>query len=134
MSQETDLLMDRKPEAPAPRRDPLLTVMAGLLSMLLWLTAVSLYVFIIVRLERLFDGFKMKLPWLTELVIHESRWALPAITIAAFVVCIALGKRSRWAWPFVLIFLPLIINVVVGVSLGLAYMELPDGLSGGGKK
>jgi cytochrome bd-type quinol oxidase subunit 2 len=134
MTQETHLPLDRTPAPTALPRDPLLIMVAGLLSMLLWLTVVGQLVFLVPRMERLFGEFKM--PLLTEWVIHDSRWAVPAVTIATLLVCIALGKRSRWAWPFLLILLPLIINVLVGVSLYFPYMELVEGhgLSGGGKK
>ena len=129
MTQEADLLRGRPPEQAVPRRDPVLIVTAGVLSLLLWLAVVGQLVFFVPIIE----GFKMKLPWQTELVVNESLWAVPAITIAAFVACVVLGKRSRWAWPFLLILLPLILNVLVCVSFYLPLMEL-HGLSGGGKK
>ena len=134
MTKEADLQLDHIPASAALPHDPLLIVVAGLLSMLLWLTVVGQLVFFVPRVEQLFVEFRMKMPWLTQHVIHDCRWAVPAVTIATFVACIALGKRSRWAWPFLLILLPFLINVLVGVSLYFPYMALLDGLSGGGKK
>ena len=133
MSYQAGLPSDRAPEPPAPPLNPLLMVVSFVLSFLLWLTVVCQYVFIVPRVERLFGDFRMKLPWLTEQVLHHYRWAVPAITVAAFLVCIALGRRSSWPWLFLLILLPLIINVLVGVSLYFPNMELLDGLSGGKK-
>jgi hypothetical protein len=133
MSHDADLPLDHSPKPAAPPRDPLLIVVAGLLSLLLWSAVVAQYVWIVLWVERLFVEFKMKLPWLTQHVVHEGKWAVPAITIATLLVCIALGKRSRWAWPFLLILLPLMINVFLGVSLYFPFLEI-HGLSGGGKK
>ncbi len=109
-------------------------VVCGVLSFLLWLAVVAQLVFIVPRSEGVFGDFKMKMPLLTEWVIHHSRWAVPAIAITALLVCISLGRRSPWPWLFLLLLLPLVINVLVGASLYFPYMELLDGLGGGGKK
>jgi type II secretory pathway component PulF len=126
-----------QPTPSAPAASPpnlLLMVVSGVLSFLLWLAVVVQFVFLVPRFERLFGEFKMKMPLLTEWVIHHSRWAVPAIAITALLVCISLGRRSRWPWLFLLFLLPLVINVLVGVSLYFPYMVLLDGLEGGGKK
>jgi ABC-type polysaccharide/polyol phosphate export permease len=117
----------------APRSNLLLMVVFGLLSLFLWLAVVAQLVFIVPSLERLSGEFRMKMPLLTELVIHGSRWAVPTITVAVLLVCIGLGRRSPWPWLFLLFLLPLVINLLVGVSLYSPYMELMEGLGGGEK-
>lgn len=121
---------------PAPSSSLLLVVVASVLSSLLWLGVIGQTFVLVPRCERLFGEFRMKLPTVTEWVIAGSRWVVPAVTIAVLVVCLALGKRSPWAWLFLLFLLPFVANVFIGVSLYFPYMELLDGfgLSGGGKK
>lgn len=131
--QPTDPNLDQPAPAASPP-DLLLIGVSGVVSFLLWLPVVAQLVFVVPRFERTFGEFKMKLPLLTELVIHHSRWAVPAIAIAALLVCISLGRRSRWPWLVLLFLLPLVINVLIGVSLYFPYMELLDGLGGGGKR
>lgn len=88
------------------------------------------------RCQRLFGDFRMKLPIVTEHVIHDSGWAVPAVALATLIVCLALGRRSHWPWLFLLLLLPLVVNVLVCASLYFPYMEMLEGLSlgGGGKK
>lgn len=132
MAQEPHLPADHTP-TPPPAPNPLLLVVSGVLSFLLWLPVVGQLVFIVPRCERSLGEFKMKLPLLTEWVIRDSRWAVPAITIVTLLVCIGFGRRSPWPWVFLLFLLPLVINVVVGTSLLIPFMGLIEGL-GGGKK
>src|SRR5438552_2340571 len=127
MSQGADLPSDHTPAQAAPPPNLLLMVVAGILSFLLWLAVIGQIVILVPRDERLFGEFGMKVPLLTEWVIRDSRWAVPAITIAAFVVCIGFGRRSPWPWLFLLLLLPLVINVFVGVSLYFPYMEMLEG-------
>jgi type II secretory pathway component PulF len=134
MTQEAPLPLDPRSTPAAPPPSPLLIVVSGVVSLLLWLSVVGQLVFLVPTLERAFREFKMKMPLLSEWVIHYSRWAVPAITIAALLVCIGLSRRSPWPWLFLLFLLPLVINVVVGVSLYFPYMELMEGLAGGPKK
>ena len=131
MTQDAELPLDRKPDPAAPPRSLLLIAMAGIVSVLLWLAVVGQFVFMVPRFERILAEFHMKPPLLTEWVIRDSRWAVPAITLAAFLVCIGLGRRSRWPWLFLLIALPFILNVLVCVSIYVPSMELLEGLIAG---
>lgn len=133
MTQEAQLPLHHSPES-APSRDPLLMVLTGVVSMLLWLALAGQLFFVVPQVARAFGEFRMKLPWLTELVIAESLWAVPVMAVATLVVCIAFAKRSNWPWAFLLILLPLIINGIVGASLFIPYLEMLDALQGGGKK
>lgn len=135
MTQEADLPLEHTPAPSAMPSYLLLMVVSGVLSVLLWLGVVGQLVFLVPRFERLFGEFKMKVPLLTEWVIRDSRWAVPAVTFAAFLVCIGLGRRTPWPWLFLLLLLPLVINGLVGVSLYFPFMELHEGLVlGGGEK
>jgi hypothetical protein len=133
MTQQAHLPSNDMPAPTAPPPSVLLMGVSGVLSLLLWLAVVGQLVIIVPRLERLFGDFGIKMPLLSQWVIQHSRWAVPTIAIAALLVCIGLGRRSPWPWVFLWFLLPLVINLLVGVSLYFPYMELLEGL-GGGKK
>ena len=136
MTQEAHLPLDPTPAPTAPPSNPLLMVVSGILSLLLWLAVVGQLVFLVPNAERLSREIPMTMPLLTQWVIYKSRWVVPNLTIAVLLVCIGVGRRSPWPWLFLLFLLPLVINVVVGVSLYFPSMVLLDvmGLGGGGKK
>lgn len=134
MTQEAHLPLDPTPAPTAPQFNLLLMVVSGILSLLLWLAVVGQLVFFVPGLERLSGEFRMQMPLLTQWVIRSSRWAVPTIAVAALAVCIGLGRRSPWPWLFLLFLLPLVINLLVGVSLCFPYLVLLDGLSGAPKK
>ncbi len=122
------------PPTPAAPPNLIMFVLAGVLSFLLWLAVAVQLLVLVPRCERLFSDFRMKLPMVTERVIRDSRWAVPAVALATLIVCLALGRRSHWPWLVLLLLLPLVVNVLVGASLLIPYMELLTALDGGGKK
>jgi hypothetical protein len=136
MTEEPYLPLGHTSTPAASPSNPLLFVVSGVLSFLLWLSVIGQLVFMVPRFERVFGEFRMKMSLmmvLTEWVIRDSRWAVPAITIGTLLVGIGLGRRSPWPWLFLLFLLPLVINVLVGVSLFYLHMELLEGLEGGKK-
>ena len=61
------------PTPPAQSSNPLLLVVADVLSSLLWLGVIWQLVVFVPRCERLFGEFRMKLPMVTVWVINDSR-------------------------------------------------------------
>lgn len=133
MNQDASLPLPHFPEPVAPRRDPVLIVVCGVMSLVLWMLVVAQFLVFVPKFENLASEFRMKLPWLTEWVIRDAGWCVPAILVVAIVACLALGRRSSWPWLFVLILLPLFLNLLVGLSIYFPYMELLEGLETGKK-
>jgi heme/copper-type cytochrome/quinol oxidase subunit 2 len=128
MMHSADLPMDHASQPPAAPRNLLLMVIWGALSLILWLGVAGQMVFIVPRFEKLFADFKMKTPLMTQWVIVDFWWVVPAFAVAVLLACLA--TRSRWAWLFLLILLPVIVNALIGVSLCFPYMDLLEGLGG----
>jgi hypothetical protein len=101
-------------------------------SAILWLAVAAELMILAPKSQRLFDDFKIAIPWATDLVIHHFWWAVPAIAIAALGGCFAI--RKQWAWNAALLVLPLLFNLIIIVSLYFPMLFLLDDLMGGGKK
>jgi ABC-type polysaccharide/polyol phosphate export permease len=130
---DTSLPLPHSSEPIAPRSSPALIVVTGVLSMVLWMTVIAQLVVFIPKFERLTSEFRIKLPLLTEWIVRDARWAVPALAVVVLLGCIAFGRRSSWPWLFLLILLPLVIDIVVGLSIYFPYMELLEGLEGAAK-
>ena len=122
------------PAPPTPPANLLLMVVSGIVSLFLWLGVIGQFTLAVPRFARVSGDFRMKLPLLTEWVVHQGWWIVFAVAIASLFVCLGVGRRSLWPWLFLLFLLPLAVNAVVGASLYFPYMDLLEGLEGGAKK
>lgn len=84
-------------------------------SFIFWFGVLTQLAFYVPSSRRLFDDFKMRTPLATDLVLHHWWWLIPGLIVASVAVCLA--TRSRWAWFFFLIVLPLALNVLIFVSM-----------------
>ena len=58
---------------------------------------------------------------------------MPVYTLLVFLLCLGLmyrRKQSRWGWLFLLLLLPLILNVFMFATLWIPYTQLIDGCPG----
>src|SRR5437773_11868765 len=92
------------------------------LSLALFLTWLSLMIFIVPGFERTFMDFRMRVPYLTELTINVSRWgvkywyvllivAVPGYAVIAFVSYFLRHQTKQrllcWLWFALIIVVPL---------------------------
>lgn len=121
------------------------TVVLFLVACLAFLATLAELVFIVPGFEKHFLDFKMKLPFITELTISVSRFAvkfwylaIPAIAVAgvfSFIVRHRVESRMpSVVWFGLLFVIFLAANVVLWASLIVPTFELLEVLGGGGKK
>jgi hypothetical protein len=120
-----------RPLVPASRLSIRFAGIVIAFSLLLWLTVCFQTLFVVPRFDRLFDEFRMSLPWITELVTRHSWWLAPGLIAASILACTLV--RFRWVWIMVLLVLPTIVNLTMIASLYFPYIELMGGLAGGKK-
>lgn len=111
---------------PYSTRTILLFAAIALFAAMAWCGVVFQLMIFVPRSAKLFADFRMRLPYLTELVLQQG-WLLAAIAaLVAFGCCLAI--RRNWAWSFLLLLLPMMLNVFILVSLYLPTMYLVIGL------
>ena len=126
--------MSQPPIAPANLEHPqrlsggtlILFVASALFASFAWLGIWFQMMFFVPRVAATFNEFKMKMPYLTELLMDQLWWIFPAALVVA--ILIGFAVRKRWAWAFLMIVLPLWLNIIVLVCLFLPTMQLLIGL------
>jgi type II secretory pathway component PulF len=115
---------------PPPRSGREIAIMVALvlLSTILWGAVVVVVMFVLPRFEKLFADFAMKLPFFTELVIRHSWWMVTTCFFIAGVICFT--TRSPWVRRICLLVVPLLLNLLIGLSLYYPYTALVAGLGG----
>jgi hypothetical protein len=134
MSHMADHPLDHAP--PGPANGLFLPLVFGTVSLLLWLVVAFQLVFIAPHCEKTFTDFKMKLPLVTEWVLHHAWLGAPLALIfwTAISLLLMLSKRTRWLGLMLLIAIPLLFNLAILAGLGIPYWELLDALGGGPQK
>ena len=128
--------------AAVAREVAIFSIIRFIASMAVMLILVVIFVFVVPRLETVYQDFGTKLPWITMLVLDIGRflhtplgWVTALLVAGVISVVIAvLPIRGRWLRLLILLVLA---GVVIGLALAvmLPIMNLMESLSGGtGKK
>lgn len=118
------------PQADLPRRDVsrsraiVVTVIAA--SAFLWLLAIFQMLFVVPRFEKTFAEFRMRVPYVTEIVIRHGTWFVPVCLLMAIAVCWM--RRSNLMWVLLLVLLPFFLNLVVAGSYYFPYRALASAM------
>ena len=105
----------------------ILMAVLGFFALCLWLGVAWQMFFYVPQSWQLFDEYKMRLPTMAELVIGHFWWLVPIVILATLAACLA--SRSKLAWLFLLLALPILLNVVIFFSMYLPTQALLEGLN-----
>lgn len=133
MTQPAAISRSQEPVASPPARAHRIAISVLLgVSWVLWSTVAWEVFFLVPAIHRVFNDFRMRIPWLTELVLLHAWWFVPAYAFLTLLVCIGLvyfRQRSLLGWVFLLIVLPSIIGVLLFAVLWIPYAQLIEGVT-----
>ena len=127
--------------AAVAREVAVFSIIRFIASLAVMLILVVIFIFVIPRLETVYQDFGTKLPWITMLVLDVGRFLqtplgwVAALFVAGIVsVMIAvLPIRGRWLRLLVLLMLASVI-IALALAVLLPIINLMDSISGGGKR
>ena len=140
-----------KPVVNYPLEKPVSVPVAAVWSILLaashgvaWVVALLYLLIFAPRQKQVFEDFKMKLPWLTELVIDLSDFVNEFLIVPLFLLVVFLAvdtailfvlRRKRalvvltWPWFILMLLVPIATVVLCWLGMYLPMIDLFEGLS-----